>query len=292
MGAPQLPHGWVAHRDEQTGQIYYCYENGHCQWEVPEQHGGVMSAPDDETAAYTAQKLQEPQIRIPRTFKRFCGLTTQLLFKLSIRASNGPHKLLKVIKNPVTDHLPPGAKIHLLSVTGDLTHMPDWVAKNCPKTVKGDALKDPVVFVAGAMAHGKVEPEYDVDSCLAHSFLPKPSTEDGAESKFLFLTSPSPRPSIRSSPSSSCPRLTPSPRPSLSGKRSPPRSTSTRSSLCTRPSRATPTSRRGGKTLSTKSVSESFTTSSRSAPASPSSSPTPASRSTLSRAPPSPTPSC
>ena len=37
-----------------------------------------------------------PQIRIPRTFKRFCGLMCQLLFKLSLRASNGPHKLLKV----------------------------------------------------------------------------------------------------------------------------------------------------------------------------------------------------
>ena len=30
-----------------------------------------------------------PQIRIPRTFKRFCGLMVQLLHKLSIRASNG-----------------------------------------------------------------------------------------------------------------------------------------------------------------------------------------------------------
>ena len=48
-----------------------------------------------------------PQIRIPRTYKRFAGLMVQLLHKLSIRAANGPHKLLKVIKNPVTDHLPP-----------------------------------------------------------------------------------------------------------------------------------------------------------------------------------------
>ena len=77
-GAPQLPHGWVAHRDEQTGQIYYCYENGHCQWEFPEQHGGVMSAPDEETAAYIAQKLQEPQIRIPRAVVEFLGTATAL----------------------------------------------------------------------------------------------------------------------------------------------------------------------------------------------------------------------
>ena len=47
-----------------------------------------------------------PHVRIPRTFKRFCGLMVQLLHKLSIRAVNGPEKLLKVIKNPITDHLP------------------------------------------------------------------------------------------------------------------------------------------------------------------------------------------
>ena len=68
-----------------------------------------------------------PQIRIPRTFRRFCGLMAQLLFKLSIRASNGPHKLLKVVKNPVTDHLPPNSRIYLLSVQGRLTSMPELV---------------------------------------------------------------------------------------------------------------------------------------------------------------------
>jgi len=31
----------------------------------------------------------------------------QLLHKLSIRGVNGPEKLLKVIKNPIIDHLPP-----------------------------------------------------------------------------------------------------------------------------------------------------------------------------------------
>ena len=36
-----------------------------------------------------------PQVRLPRTFKRFCGLMVQLLQKLSIRASNGSSKLLK-----------------------------------------------------------------------------------------------------------------------------------------------------------------------------------------------------
>uniref|UniRef100_U3JPV5 EMG1 N1-specific pseudouridine methyltransferase n=1 Tax=Ficedula albicollis TaxID=59894 RepID=U3JPV5_FICAL len=36
-----------------------------------------------------------PQTRIPRTFDRFCGLMVQLLHKLSVRAADGPQKLLK-----------------------------------------------------------------------------------------------------------------------------------------------------------------------------------------------------
>ena len=37
-------------------------------------------------------------------------VTVQLLHKLSIHASNGPQKLLKVVKNPVTQYLPTGCK--------------------------------------------------------------------------------------------------------------------------------------------------------------------------------------
>ncbi|WOO78644.1 Ribosomal RNA small subunit methyltransferase NEP1 [Vanrija pseudolonga] len=47
-----------------------------------------------------------PSVRIPRTFKRFSGLMVQLLHKLSIRGVNGSEKLLRVIKNPITDHFP------------------------------------------------------------------------------------------------------------------------------------------------------------------------------------------
>lgn len=48
-----------------------------------------------------------PKVRIPRTFKRFSGLMVQLLHKLSIRSATGSgEKLLRVVKNPVTDYLP------------------------------------------------------------------------------------------------------------------------------------------------------------------------------------------
>ena len=36
------------------------------------------------------------------------GLMVQLLHKYSITAAESSVKLLKVIKNPITDHLPPG----------------------------------------------------------------------------------------------------------------------------------------------------------------------------------------
>ena len=63
-----------------------------------------------------------PSCRIPRTFDRFKGIMVQLLHKNSIqavvedlkdkgdlkRAGAGDIKLLKVIKNPVTDYLPTG----------------------------------------------------------------------------------------------------------------------------------------------------------------------------------------
>ena len=48
-----------------------------------------------------------PCVRIPRTFRRFSGLMVQLLHKLYIRSDDGPQKLFRVIKNPVTDYLPP-----------------------------------------------------------------------------------------------------------------------------------------------------------------------------------------
>ena len=56
-----------------------------------------------------------PHVRIPRTFKRFSGLMVQLLHRLSISGVNGKEKLLRVIKNPVTDHLP--ANTHKISAS-------------------------------------------------------------------------------------------------------------------------------------------------------------------------------
>jgi len=88
-----------------------------------------------------------PHVRIPRTFKRFSGLMVQLLHKLSIRGVNGPEKLLKVIKNPVIDHLPPNTI--KITLSGDAptqrlsSYLPTLPSTHC------------IAVFVGAMARGK-----------------------------------------------------------------------------------------------------------------------------------------
>ncbi|EPQ59757.1 Nep1-domain-containing protein [Gloeophyllum trabeum ATCC 11539] len=88
-----------------------------------------------------------PHVRIPRTFKRFSGLMVQLLHKLSIRGVNGSEKLLKVIKNPVTDHLPPNT--HKITLSGDApTVRLSSYLRALPETHS-------IAIFVGAMARGK-----------------------------------------------------------------------------------------------------------------------------------------
>lgn len=88
-----------------------------------------------------------PTVRIPRTFKRFAGLMVQLLHRLSIRSTNSQEKLLKVIKNPITDHLPPNCRKVTLSYDADVVRVKDYIGDLGPK-------QSVCVFV-GAMAKGK-----------------------------------------------------------------------------------------------------------------------------------------
>ena len=105
-----------------------------------------------------------PRVRLPRTFKRFAGLTVQLLQKLSIRATNGAEKLLRVVKGPVTRYFPVGAARVGFSRSSPTTQaLPEMVA----------AMDDgaPVVFVVGAFAHGKIDAPY-VDRTVSVSQYP------------------------------------------------------------------------------------------------------------------------
>ncbi|XP_023769528.1 uncharacterized protein LOC111918100 [Lactuca sativa] len=98
----------------------------------------------------------KPHVRIPRTFKRFAGIMLQLLQKLSISAVGKREKLMRVIKNPVTQYLPVNSrKIGFSHSSEKLVDMHDYVA-----TLDKDAT---LVFVVGAMAHGKIENDFVED---------------------------------------------------------------------------------------------------------------------------------
>ena len=71
----------------------------------------------------------------------------QLLHRLSIRSTNSQEKLLKVIKNPITDHLPPNCRKVTLSFDAEVVRVRDYIEDIGPK-------QSVCVFV-GAMAKGK-----------------------------------------------------------------------------------------------------------------------------------------
>ncbi|XP_073540949.1 ribosomal RNA small subunit methyltransferase NEP1 [Phyllobates terribilis] len=102
-----------------------------------------------------------PQTRIPRTFPRFCGLMVQLLHKLSVRAADGPQKLLKVIKNPITDHLPAGCVKIATSFQGE--------SVRCVRDLVPS--EQPMMMVIGAFAHGSVNVDFS-ERCVSISQYP------------------------------------------------------------------------------------------------------------------------
>jgi rRNA small subunit pseudouridine methyltransferase Nep1 len=102
-----------------------------------------------------------PQTRIPRTFARFAGLIVQLLHKFSVKASDSSVKLMKVIKNPVSDHLPVGCKKVLMT----------YGAKSVVKAaqVVPEDLDAPLCVVIGAIAKGSIDVDYTEESyCIGN----------------------------------------------------------------------------------------------------------------------------
>ena len=92
-----------------------------------------------------------PAIRIPRTFKRFSGLMVQLLHKMKIKAATESTTLLKVIKNPFSQHLPPGSRCYGFSSQGTLYSPIALARKLLPESQKA-----PTCFIVGAMSTGHV----------------------------------------------------------------------------------------------------------------------------------------
>lgn len=72
----------------------------------------------------------------------------QLLHKLTVRAADSSQVLLKVVKNPVTMHLPVGSRKYLTSFSATQLTM--------PKELAATASDEPIVVVVGGIARGKV----------------------------------------------------------------------------------------------------------------------------------------
>ncbi|CAE7341261.1 unnamed protein product [Symbiodinium sp. KB8] len=114
-----------------------------------------------------------PHIRIPRTFKRFAGLMVQLMQKMRIRAADSNQTLMRIIKNPVTAHLPTGAPIYGTHMKGELVD-PLELAASLPN--------GPVCFVFGAMSKGFISGE---DCEKLYSFSQYPLSASVALSRLM-----------------------------------------------------------------------------------------------------------
>ena len=89
---------------------------------------------------------------------------------MKIRSTSGDESLMKVIKNPITDHLPIGAHIFGTSVTGTLVDPIDFV-EVLSETTDKNTNTDSFVFVFGAIAHGHLDLDY-VESTASFSQYP------------------------------------------------------------------------------------------------------------------------
>jgi len=70
----------------------------------------------------------------------------QLLHRLSIRSTNSNEKLLRVIQNPITDHLPPNCRKVTLSFEAPLVRVREFMETIRPK--------ESICVFVGAMAKG------------------------------------------------------------------------------------------------------------------------------------------
>lgn len=108
-----------------------------------------------------------PQTRIPRTVKRFYGLMVELLQKYKVRGTSGSEPLLKVIRNPVTSYLPVGTrKIVCTYNCENIVDVRDHASKMAALAEPADDASgekpepQTVLYVVGALAHGKVTEDW------------------------------------------------------------------------------------------------------------------------------------
>lgn len=108
----------------------------------------------------------DPQLNVPETFDDFTRIIVQLLHHLRpVRAKKCSKQLLKLVKNPVTLHLPVGCLKY--GTSSKATR----VVRPCELVPTKEKQVTPVAIVIGAMAHESCDPEY-VDETISISRYP------------------------------------------------------------------------------------------------------------------------
>lgn len=103
----------------------------------------------------------DPHTKLPRTFGRFSGLLVQLLQKFSVRATNGPGKLLQCVKGPVTNYFPSESQV--IGLSRAAPH-----EQKAVELVQDFEDDKPIVFVCGAFSHGHFKVNYlDKEVCIS-----------------------------------------------------------------------------------------------------------------------------
>mmetsp|Transcript_1880 Transcript_1880/g.1679 ORF Transcript_1880/g.1679 Transcript_1880/m.1679 type:complete len:140 (+) Transcript_1880:363-782(+) len=106
-----------------------------------------------------------PQMRVPRTYKRFAGLFAQLLHKFKIKADTSQTVLMKVVKNTFEKVLPIGIRKIGTSSQAKLVDIQEYV----DNLEEMDAEK-PIAFVIGAVSLGNPAMEIEgIDDCVCIS---------------------------------------------------------------------------------------------------------------------------
>lgn len=78
----------------------------------------------------------------------------QLLHKFTIRANESTVRLMHVIKNPISDHLPVGCRKIAMSFSSKKVN-------NCRELVP--TVDEPLAIIVGAFAHGVLNVDYTED---------------------------------------------------------------------------------------------------------------------------------
>ena len=92
-----------------------------------------------------------PKTRIPRTYKRFSGLFTQLLLKNRIKASDSEDTLLKVVNGNIKDLLKKGTPVVFLSDKGRVIDLDAYTES------LGKAKNKNIAVVIGANGKGDID---------------------------------------------------------------------------------------------------------------------------------------